>query len=657
MHSKILIFFGLFLSWVSFSQLIAQDADSLKSVLQQKLHDTTRLSVLSVLVDVADESEWLSFNRQMLELASEKLKKTKKDEALLYREYMRYYALAIHNMGVNHLNRSELRLAENYFRKSMLISQSIWDRESEVYSGIELAKVLYTQRRFKEAIALNYQNLRFQEKQKDVLGIGESYNGIADIYFALNQFHKAVPTYKQSYRYYQKAQYADGCMASLIDLGTIYLHISKYDSAQFYLNMAETIDYDEVSPYSLAMLYTKQGLVHQHFRKWSDAIAAFRKAMQLSVSLNDPILECHSQLGLSSVYRDLQQIPKAISYGEGAWKVVQQFNLPIEGEKVTRWLYQLYKQSGQTAKALQMLEHYAKYVKNKNTFDENNKLVEEQLQFEFEKKELLAKNKRDSEINRSRLRAEQAKFVRNAWILAATGILLIGLVAFLFYNQYRKQQFTITEQNNQMLKQKLLLVQMNPHFIFNALNAIQNCIYKQDALNAGNYLSEFAQLMRQILEYSRRDLITLQEEIDLMHHYLSLQRFRFNQAFEYELVLDPAIDLSVTHIPPMLSQPFLENAIEHGFRGLEEGGILRMLYRISGNQLVCEIEDNGKGFSKEQAKSKHNSLALSITRERIEFLKGSLDSQAIQIINLAELDASKSGVKVIFVLPLIRNKS
>lgn len=649
---KIIIFFILTCCCVSFSQLHAQDVDSLKLRLKQQLHDTTRLSVLSILVDLTDEPEWLTYNQQMLQLANEKLKQSKKG-SVLHRSYSQYYALAIHNKGVNYQNHSELGKAENYFRKSIKLSQAIGDRESEVYSAIELAKVLYMQRKFQEAIELNYQNLRFQEKQKDVLGIAESYGGIADLYFGLNQYKKAVSTFKQSLRYYQKAQYDEGSLATLIDLCTIYIQQSKYDSAQWYLGLANSINHDNVSQNSLMMLYIKQGLVDQGLKKWREAIAAFNLALDLNVIVQDPALECHAELGLSTVYRDINDIPKAISHGELAMKIAEHVKLPIEGEKLSRWLYHLYKETGQTAKSLVMLEKYTQFVVRKNTQEESNKLVEEQLQFEFEKKELLAQNKRDREINRSQLRAEQAKFARNAWILAAVGILLISLIAFLFYNQYRKQQMTITQQNNEMLKQKMLLLQMNPHFIFNALNAIQNCIYKQDALNAGNYLSEFAQLMRQILEYSSRDLISLREEIDLIQHYLSLQRFRFNDAFTYEIELDPSLDLSLIHIPPMLSQPFLENAIEHGLRSLEQGGKLRLSFRIAGSQLHCEIEDNGKGLSPGTKKSNHNSLAMRITSERIAFIKSSKDSQSVQLINLADQDASTSGVKVIFVIPLI----
>jgi len=182
------------------------------------------------------------------------------------------------------------------------------------------------------------------------------------------------------------------------------------------------------------------------------------------------------------------------------------------------------------------------------------------------------------------------------------------------------------EQNRFLvLEQKLLRSQMNPHFIFNSLSSIQSFIFENNPVEAGSYLSRFAELIRSILYNSREEYITLEKEIQTLINYLDLQKLRYDNKFDYEIDLDPMLDKETISIPPMLAQPFIENAIEHGIKHLNNPGIINISFTKLEETILLIVEDNGIGIRAAKkinnAKAKeHQSLATIITRERIEIL-------------------------------------
>ena len=141
-------------------------------------------------------------------------------------------------------------------------------------------------------------------------------------------------------------------------------------------------------------------------------------------------------------------------------------------------------------------------------------------------------------------------------------LLVITIGGFYFYRQRR----VIAQQREKLLEQKLLQMQLNPHFIFNSLQAIQDYIYSNNEKEASQYLSKFARLMRLTLENSRHENIVLKKEIEGLNNYLALQKLRMGSKLQYTIAVADDIDTGFTEIPPMLIQPFVENAVEHGIK-------------------------------------------------------------------------------------------
>jgi sensor histidine kinase YesM len=231
-------------------------------------------------------------------------------------------------------------------------------------------------------------------------------------------------------------------------------------------------------------------------------------------------------------------------------------------------------------------------------------------------------------------------------------VVLIGILATLFIRQNRLR----TEQKTVALEQKLLRSQMNPHFIFNAISNISNLIDKNDNARASGYLTRFSRLVRHILESTRSDHILLEEEIQNLENYLSLQKLRFENKFDYKIIVEEEIDPEEFSIPPMLIQPFVENAIEHGIKPKQEKGFIEVRLSRDHGILICEVEDNGIGREKalEIRQHMHKSMATSITRERLAALNRKLRTKvSLKIIDLKSDVGKALGTLVRIGIPVV----
>lgn len=202
-----------------------------------------------------------------------------------------------------------------------------------------------------------------------------------------------------------------------------------------------------------------------------------------------------------------------------------------------------------------------------------------------------------------------------------SGLLLLLLAAYLMYKYIKQQKLA-----NNLLALKSLRSQMNPHFIFNALNSVNSFIAKNDERTANKYLSDFSKLMRAVLENSEQDFIPLQKEIELLELYTKLEHFRFKDKFNYNITVSETIDVASYQIPPMLLQPYIENAVWHGLRYKKEKGALDIsIAEESKNEITITINDNGIGREKSKAlktdnQKQQNSKGMGNIKKRVSIL-------------------------------------
>lgn len=246
-------------------------------------------------------------------------------------------------------------------------------------------------------------------------------------------------------------------------------------------------------------------------------------------------------------------------------------------------------------------------------------------------------------------------FYEQWWFYILMALFVIFVIVMIVI--YRVRELNLQSKSAQ-LEQRFLRSQMNPHFIFNSLGAIQNYIFKNEPLEAATYLSDFSNLVRKILNNSRQDLIPLEEEVETLKQYLELQKLRFNEKFDYELIVDKQLSESDYRLPPMLAQPFIENSIEHAFKGMKEKGLIKICFELKENNIRLICQDNGMGIKaaleeKKENVKKHQSLATKITHDRIRVISKVYKAKInLNIQDLKEIDSSKNGTQVIIEIPV-----
>ncbi len=267
-------------------------------------------------------------------------------------------------------------------------------------------------------------------------------------------------------------------------------------------------------------------------------------------------------------------------------------------------------------------------IENKNA--EKIKLVENQYELIAKEKELIQEQK--DQFNNKIL-----------FLISTISLLILGL----FLYQKNKNSKLQLIQEKLILEQKVLRSQMNPHFIFNTLTSIQKNLLVDGLLKSSTSLSRFAKFIRQNFEFTNKNFITLEEDLDALKNYIETQQMRFDDKFDYEINVSDNMDLSYIKIPPMLLQPFVENAIEHGLKSKKEKGNLTVNILENYNKICFEIIDDGIGYKK-STKLNDREHATDVFLNRLK-LRNLGEEKSF---NITPLQTNGKGTKVTFGLKL-----
>ena len=282
--------------------------------------------------------------------------------------------------------------------------------------------------------------------------------------------------------------------------------------------------------------------------------------------------------------------------------------------------------------------------------------------------QLIATNKFGNQSRMLTLPMEvSVQFWKRLWFVILIWLLSLAIFLLLAYSRIRR----IRRRQNEkaMLMQKMnelentaLKSQMNPHFIFNCLNSIQQSIFSGDTMSANSYIAGLAGLIRMTLNNSSRTFVVVKEEVDYLSSYLELEKMRFKDKIDYEITVDPSIDQSNVLIPPMLIQPYVENSLHHGLQ-YKEGGSGHISIRMDrqGDLLVVTIEDNGVGRTHKKGKMTdyrgHSPKGMALTEDRIIILRALYGNNiGIEILDLLDASASPAGTRILIRLPFFQEK-
>lgn len=251
------------------------------------------------------------------------------------------------------------------------------------------------------------------------------------------------------------------------------------------------------------------------------------------------------------------------------------------------------------------------------------------------------------------------------WWFILIEVVVTGVIFYYFLNVWKRkiekkeQEKMKIEQEKTKMNQKIaefkmtaLRSQMNPHFIFNAIGSIQHFILQNEAKQSYNYLAKFAMLIRNILNNSREEFISLEQEVITLRLYIELEQIRFETPFHFNIEIDETLDMEMD-IPTMLIQPYLENSIWHGLMPKKSEGILELLFKKVNGDLHIIIKDNGVGRKKKDSSQKHISRGMSITEQRIETLEATSQKKfKTFIVDLKDENGNATGTEVNIIIPI-----
>ena len=517
-----------------------------------------------------------------------------------------------------------------------------------------------------------------------------SFNGkLGSLYKDLGDYQKSIDLQLETLKIWEENEDRDRMAITLNDIGLLYKYLDKYDAALENFSASRAIASSGSNQSLLSKVIANVAEVFVHTENYDSALYLLKESLTIKETLNVNTVE--TQLAIAEVLIKVNQLDSAavflnnlgskswenvsrelkhlllngklalkrgendvaIEFGRKAQAIAREMGRGFEIVQVLEFLSQAYSQNGQGEQAYQTLKE-ANDISELLVNEENIRAVENsRISFETNKKEVsiqeLTATNRIQELQLSR-----RNLLLGISIILFMSILVIG---YLIYHQrlVRKRK----EAND--LKQKLLRVQLNPHFMFNSLNAIQNLVYTNaEKQKTADYLARFSHLTRQILELNQHDFIALEDELKFIENYLSIQQIRFDQPFRYRIVVEDELqEMSGILIPPMITQPFLENAIEHGIISKHEHGEITLLVSLDESYIHIKIEDNGVGRESAVFKkrtSKHRSMATQITLDRLDNLQRSFRRQASMKIEDIAQGQLVLGTRVLFKLPLKREE-
>lgn len=472
---------------------------------------------------------------------------------------------------------------------------------------------------------------------KDQKALAGTYNSLAALLSDQKNYPDAI-TYQQLSLAIARA--LDGKLTQTITLGNIannYAQLEQYDSTLSYAQQSQEVAKNIGD--TVGIIHSQISLIDVHLQlKQMEQAKNIRKQLSKLVFNAPPALKV-------SVYRRLATLAKLEGDYDEAIALLQkaQAHVPpkphsTQQRALLKNLYELHKDIGQYPTALSYLE--AVQLIDDSIYTLGSRRVVENLK---EKYEAALKDKTIETL------AQENSIQRLRWqqtlLLMSLGLLGLFLLGLIFFNKHR-QRLSSARQVQLELGQQLQRAQLNPHFIFNALNAIREVMKSQPRQEAEHYLLEFSQLMRTLLETNSEEFVTLEEELAFIRQYLSVQQLRFVVPFHYKIEADN-IPLHYL-VPAMITQPLIENAVEHGMKGNSDGKI-RVNLRISHKDLHIQIENSLSQSSSPIPLKKERSYGLEITQKRMEYLSEKMQKP----FNLLLPSAISGRMVAAFQLPLI----
>ncbi|PCJ65266.1 MAG: sensor histidine kinase [Bacteroidetes bacterium] len=618
---------------------------------------------------------------------------TQFSEALESSENLNYYkgmTFALNGLAIAYSRKGELSKAFAYFKRSADISKRLNDPKKIAGSLNNIGIMYYRTGEYDSAIAYYEMAVEAYQSIPDNRGLSKAYANIANIYKHQSNYPKALEygnkalsifeelglsknksallnhfgniyhsqgDYEKALIYYQKAlkisesQGNKGAMATCLNnIGYVFRDQHKVDTAMVLFHRTLAIHRKSGDKGGAAVSLNNIAKIHLVKNHFSKALEFYSEALDISTEIGSQLSKGTSYLGMAKSCFKLNRKAKALEFTLKSLEISEELNLLSLRKESYQTLSEIYQNSGDHKKALECYQQFK--LLNDSLYNKENILEMAQMECEYQ-----YKRERDSARNREQLLDQQVKITssnlansqRNTFLIVVVFLLAsIVLGAVILFQRLSNEKSKIQKI---VVEQRLLRSQMAPHFMFNSLTVLQGMILKKDD-KSNFYLCEFSKLLRITLENSRHQTVSLSKELFALNSYIELRNLDLTPPYNYLLAIDDEINIHMFMVPPMLIQPFVENAMENALANNNEDRKIDIKISFRNKELICTIADNGTGIKVDEFKTDKNktSLSTAITAERLDLLSN--DFNMLGSVNIKNKDPKNgSGTLVTLVIP------
>ncbi|SNQ42860.1 tetratricopeptide repeat-containing sensor histidine kinase [Cellulophaga lytica] len=471
---------------------------------------------------------------------------------------------------------------------------------------------------------------------KDKRLLAKANNLLFQLHFTLKDYPKALEYIKKADNIFTNQNDTTSVIAIKSNIAGIYLKQKEYNKALLAYQEALELGKNIKSPQTIVKLLNNIGYTYIETEQYASA-AKFLQAA-INVNKNISVINGAPYKGLGFTYFLNNDFVTAKAYYK---KAVEIFEQNKDTPQQIQILDKLITIAIRTNKPEEALAYQEK--RDALQIKQHTKETERLLHFSTVK---YKEKEKEAELLFLKQISAKNRLLYGS-LVAALLLLLVLLGAYLYITKLKAAN------KASELEQSLLRMQMNPHFIFNTLAAIQNITLEKDPVKSSNYIAKFAKLIRQNFDYVRKEEISLEREINMISNYIETQQLRFDYAFKYILNVAENCDVKSLKVPPMLLQPFLENAIEYGLKEKKDGGILELNITKENTKICFVIKDNGVGRSHQSKTKKSKELhATDVFKERLKLRKKG-EEKSFKIQDLYSENNEAIGTKITFKINIV----
>jgi len=513
--------------------------------------------------------------------------------------------------------------AIDYYSRSLKIKEELGDRQGIGASLNNMGNIYRNQGDYAKATDYFFRSLNIREEIQDVNGVASSLGSIATVYLSQADYANAINYFSRCLTIMEELGNRQGIAGTLNNMGLIYSEQGDHQKAIDHHIRSLHIREELGDRRGVSESLTNIGNISREQGNHAQAMEYHSRSLAIREDLRDKKNVAASLYNLGMVYAAKGEHANAIAFGNRAMPMAQEVGDVALIRDLSGLLYGSYKATNRPGLALGMLELFIT-MRDSILSEENQKeVMRQQFQYDYDKKEVLmaAEQERKDAIAREELARQRSQ--RNLMGLGFLTLMLAGGGTGMFLHQRRKAEYRYRSARSEL---KALQAQMRPHFIFNALNSVNNYIERNETAAASDYLIRFSKLMRATLNSTLTEQVTLEWEMASWRNYLELERPNMRHGLDFSMETAPYVDAERVLIPPLLVQPLLENALWHGLVPKMAPGSLVIRVTVDDGLLIVSVEDDGVGRdSAAPGTDRHpgqDSVGLTIVRERIALLDG-----------------------------------